>query len=174
MNAKDVIQKMDLKPLPEEGGYYRETYRGSAGVLPARTFGIDSDSNRSISTGIYYLVIPESFSALHRVKSDEMFHFYSGDPVEMIQIDEAGKLQKFTLGSDIFADHSPQVVVPRGAWQALRLKAGGKWALMGTTVAPGFEFEDFEVGVREEMIEQFPELREDITKFTRMPNEKAH
>lgn len=174
VDAKEVIRLLDLKPLPEEGGYYRETYRGTAGHVPARLFGIDSNSSRSISTGIYYLVVPESFSALHRVKSDEMFHFYSGDPVEMIQIDAGGNIQRFTLGTDIFAGQSPQVVVPRGVWQALRLKHGGKWALMGTTVAPGFEFEDFEVGVRETMIQQFPHLSDDIIRFSREPNEKAH
>ncbi|MBL7557638.1 MAG: cupin domain-containing protein [Bdellovibrionaceae bacterium] len=172
--ANEIIKRLDLKPLPEEGGYYRETYRSNYGDAPAKIFGIDSETNRTISTGIYYLVIPESFSALHRVKSDEMFHFYSGDPVEMIQIDQNGKLTRFTLGSDIFSGQEPQVVVPRGVWQALRLKAGGKWALMGTTVAPGFEFEDFEVGIREAMIQQFPQHQSDIIRFTREPNEKAH
>lgn len=172
--AKDIIKMLDLKPLPEEGGYYRETYRDKAVMLPAKSYGIPADSVRSISTGIYYLVVPESFSALHRVKSDEVFHFYSGDPVEMIQIDQNGKLTKFVLGSDIFAGHTPQVVVPRGIWQGLRLKKDGKWALMGTTVAPGFEFEDFEVGAREAMIQQFPQYSSDITRFTREPNEKVH
>jgi predicted cupin superfamily sugar epimerase len=174
IDAKEMIRRLDLKPLPEEGGYYRETYRGTAGRAPARQFGIDSNSDRSISTGIYYLVVPESFSALHRVKSDEMFHFYSGDPVEMIQIDQNGKLERFILGADIVAGQQPQVVVPRGVWQALRLLDGGKWALMGTTVAPGFEFEDFEVGNRQAMIQQFPQHQSDITRFTREPNEKVH
>jgi predicted cupin superfamily sugar epimerase len=174
IEAKELIAKLNLKPLPEEGGYYRETYRSDAGQLQARSFGIESDSNRCISTGIYYLVVPESFSALHRVKSDEMFHFYSGDSVEMIQIDENGKLERFTLGSAVFNGENPQVLVRRGVWQGLRLKPGGKWALMGTTVAPGFEFEDFEVGHREELINQFPQLRNDIIRFTREPSEMTH
>lgn len=174
IEARDVIEKLDLKPLPEEGGYYRETYRGSSAQLPAQLFGIESSSNRTISTAIYYLVVPESFSALHRVKSDEMFHFYSGDPVEMIQIDDSGNLQRFVLGSNIFNGESPQVLVPKGVWQALRLKSGGKWALMGTTVAPGFEFEDFEVGARETMIRAFPQHEADITRFTRAANERSH
>lgn len=172
--AKDVIKLLNLKPLPEEGGYYRETYRDIAALLPAKSYGIHSESVRSISTGIYYLVIPESFSALHRVKSDEVFHFYSGNPVEMIQIDQNGQLQKYILGSDIFSGHSPQVVVPRGVWQGLRLIENGKWALMGTTVAPGFEFEDFEVGSRDAMIQQFPQHSGDIIRFTRELNEKIH
>jgi predicted cupin superfamily sugar epimerase len=174
IDAKDLIAKLDLKPLPEEGGYYRETYRSDSGRVPASAFNIDAQSTRVASTGIYYLVVPESFSALHRVKSDEMFHFYSGDPVEMIQIDEKGNLERFNIGPNIFAGEVPQVLVRRGVWQGLRLKTGGKWALMGTTVAPGFEFEDFEVGIRETLINQFPQLRNDIIRFTREPNEKAH
>lgn len=173
-SAYDVIRLLDLKPLPEEGGYFRETYRDSAAVLPAKYFEINAETNRTISTGIFYLVIPESFSALHRVKSDEVFHFYSGDPVEMIQIDQSGQLKKIVLGSDIFSGHTPQVVVPRGVWQGLKLSSSGRWALMGTTVAPGFEFEDFEVGKRDRLIQQFPNHRAEILKFTRAPNENAH
>ena len=101
--AIDVIKQLDLKPLPEEGGYYRETYRDNAVKLSAKSYGIESETARSICTGIYYLVVPESFSALHRVKSDEVFHFYSGDPVEMIQIDQSGNLKRFTIGNDIFS-----------------------------------------------------------------------
>lgn len=174
MTAQEIIRKLDMKPLPEEGGYYRETYRGTAASLPAHMFGIDSNSNRTISTAIYYLVIPESFSALHRVKSDEIFHFYGGDPVEMVQIDDEGNLERFLIGNEVLAGQQPQVVVPRGVWQGLRLKHGGKWALMGTTVAPGFEFEDFEVGIREQLIQNFPQHRDDIIRFSREPNEKAH
>ena len=174
IEAKDLIAKLDLKPLPEEGGYYRETYRSDSGRVQANAFGIDAPTTRVASTGIYYLVVPESFSALHRVKSDEMFHFYSGDPVEMIQIDDKGHLERFAIGSNIFAGEVPQVLVRRGVWQGLRLKSGGKWALMGTTVAPGFEFEDFEVGDRETLIKQFPQHKADIIRFTREPNEEAH
>lgn len=174
MTAQEIIQRLDLRPLPEEGGYYRETYRGNAASIPARTFGIDANTDRTVSTAIYYLVVPESFSALHRVKSDEIFHFYSGDTVEMIQIDERGNLERFILGNNIFNGEQPQVIVPRGVWQALRLKPGGRWSLMGTTVAPGFEFEDFEVGNREQLIQTFPQHREDIIRFTREPNEKVH
>lgn len=172
--AEDVIRQLDLKPLPEEGGYYRETYREADIAVPARSVGIDSPTNRVASTAIYYLLVPQSFSALHRIKSDEIFHFYSGDPVEMIQIDALGNLTTYTLGANIFKGEIPQVVVPKGAWQALRLKPGGAWALMGTTVAPGFEFEDFEVGERQSMLNQFPQHRDAIIKFSRGPNEKAH
>lgn len=172
--ADVIIAKLDLKPLPEEGGYYRETYRSDSGRVPAKSFGIEADSNRVASTGIYFLVVPESFSALHRVKSDEMFHFYAGSPVELVQIDENGNLEVFEMGSDILNGQTPQVLVRRQVWQGLRLKDGGKWALMGTTVAPGFEFEDFEVGRREELVELFPRHAREILNFTRAAGEKTH
>ncbi|MBK9293896.1 MAG: cupin domain-containing protein [Oligoflexia bacterium] len=172
--AEDVIKFLNLKPLPEEGGYFRETYRSDKINAPAKIFGINSDSPRVISTAIYYLVHQKSFSALHRIKSDEVFHFYAGDPVEMIQINDQGILNKYILGADVFKEQQPQVVVPKGVWQALRLKEGGSWALLGTTVSPGFEFEDFEVGTREQMLKLFPQHRDDIMRFSRSVNEKAH
>lgn len=164
--AADIIKTLDLKPLPNEGGYFRQTYKSNDPGIPATEFGIDSQTLRHFSTAIYYMVTPDSFSALHRIKSDEIFHFYAGDPVEMIQIDENGKLTQFEVGADILKGEQPQVVVPKGAWQALKLKDGGKWALLGTTVAPGFEFEDFELGERAIMAQKFPQLRNVITKFT--------
>jgi predicted cupin superfamily sugar epimerase len=173
-SADDVIRVLDLKPLPDEGGYYRETYRSAKINAPGQIFGFNSPEPRVISTAIYFLVRPESFSALHRIKSDEVFHFYAGDSVEMIQIDESGNIAHVTIGSDIFNGETPQVVVRKGTWQALRLKSGGAWALMGTTVSPGFEFSDFELGEREKMIKMFPQLSDDIIKFSREPNQKAH
>lgn len=172
--AEEVIKVLDLKPLPDEGGYFRETYRSELIDAPATIFGIDSKEPRVISTAIYYLVTPNSFSALHRIQSDEVFHFYSGDPVEMIQIDDQGNLTRYLLGPDIFSGQSPQVVVRRGVWQGIRPKKGNSWSLMGTTVSPGFEFQDFELGDREEMIREFPQHKNDILRFTRGPQEKAH
>lgn len=168
VTALEIIQKMDLKPLPEEGGFYRETYRSTDHIQ------VGLNTSRHLNTAIYYLVSDKSFSALHRIKSDEIFHFYSGDPIEMIQITETGEYSKVIMGSDITKGHIPQVVVPKGVWQALRLAEGGIWCLMGTTVAPGFDFQDFEVGTREEMLKQFPQHRDEVLKFTRGPQEKAH
>ena len=166
LTAEEVIKKLDLRPLPDEGGYYRQTYKSDV-EFPTNGFGIDSDSMRRISTAIYFLETPNGFSALHRVRSDEVYHFYAGDPVDMIQIDDSGILSRFILGSDILNNQSPQLVVPKGKWQASRLKAGGRWALMGSTVAPGFEFEDFELADRDRMLLQFPQLSQDIRSFTR-------
>ena len=166
MTANEVIKALNLKPHPGEGGYYRETYRSEKVDAPATVFGIDSVNPRVISTAIYYLIVPNSFSALHRIKSDEVFHFYGGDPVEMIQIDERGKLTRFTLGPEILKGQTPQVVVRRGMWQGLRLLNGGEWALMGTTVSPGFEFEDFELGNRDKLTKIYPQHCNEILRFT--------
>lgn len=151
VSAKEMMQRLDLKPLPAEGGFYRETYRST------------------VSTAIYYLVTPDNFSVFHRIKSDEVFHFYAGDPVEMIQLEEKGTITRIILGTNILSGNIPQVVVPKGVWQALKLQTGGKWALMGTTVAPAFEFKDFELGERRKMLSEFPKHRESILKFTREP-----
>ena len=165
--ADEIIKKLNLEPLPGEGGYYRETYRSGDAGFPAREFGIPSDGTRNLSTAIYYLVTPDNFSALHRVRSDEIFHFYAGDPVEMIQIDSNGQLTQFVLGSDILSGQTPQILVPKGYWQSLRLVRGGKWGLFGTTVSPGFEFEDFELGSCEQLLGMYPDLQEHIKNFTR-------
>lgn len=167
MTVDQIIEKLGLTPLPEEGGFYRETYRSNNGHVQASVFGIKSNSKRVASTAIYYLVTPESFSALHRVSSDEVFHFYAGDPAEMIQIDEEGNLTKHILGSDIMNGQEPQIIVRAGVWQGVRLMDGGKWSLMGTTVAPGFEFEDFEIGIQKQMLEAYPEYESQIRLFSR-------
>ena len=173
MSAQEIIAKLALQPLPEEGGYYKETYRHSTS-LPTKDVGIDAEGMRSIATAILYMVIPSSFSALHRIKSDEIFHFYSGDPVEMIQIDSNGKVQKYLIGSDVAEGHTPQVIVPAGTWQGLRLKEGGSWALLGTTVSAGFDFQDFEMSDREKLLKLYPNLRDAILKFTRASHESTH
>ena len=163
MTADDIIKKLGLIPLPEEGGFYKETYR-SPDTIPDDV--IPHNGVRCYSSQIYYLITPDEFSGLHRVKSDEVFHFYLGDPVEMIQIDKDRNLKQFILGPDILSDQSLQVVVPKGIWQGTRLINDGQWALMGCTVAPGFEFEDFEIKSRAELIHEYPQHEMQITKFT--------
>lgn len=143
-SAAQLIAHLELTPLPREGGYYRETYRCSA-LIPKESLSAEYDSVRNVSTAIYYLLTPDNFSALHRVLSDEIFHFYLGDPVEMLLIDPQECCTRVTLGSDLLNNQHPQQVVPAGHWQALRLFPGGRFALFGTTVAPGFEFQDFEL-----------------------------
>lgn len=164
MDAKAVIEKLGLEPLPEEGGFYRETYRDS-GKIPASALMMH-EGERSYSTCIYYLITPEEFSGLHAVKSTEVFHFYLGDPVEMLQISEDGSVQKTILGHDIFDQQSPQIVVEPGIWQGTKLVPGGKWALLGCTVAPGFEFSDFSEGTYENLSKKFPKWSALIKEYT--------
>jgi predicted cupin superfamily sugar epimerase len=167
MDAKEIIGHLGLVPLAEEGGYYRETYRCDEKIvkdfLPPRYGG-----DRNCSTAIYYLLTPEMFSALHRVKSDEIFHFYAGDRVSILQLYPDGHGETVTLGNDLKAGQKPQCIVPRGVWQGCFVAEGGKFALMGTTVAPGFEFDDFELGKREELLRKFPRFEKEIIHLTRV------
>lgn len=133
MTAQEVIALLGLQPLPQEGGFYRETYRCAVRA-----------GDRCCGTAIYYLITPESPSRLHRVASDEVFHFYLGDPAEQLLLLPDGSARRLVLGTDLAAGQRPQSVVPARAWQATRLVAGGRFALLGTTVSPGFEFADYE------------------------------
>jgi len=150
--------------LPE-GGFYFESARSEesieAGSLPSRY-----DGPRSLHTAIYYLLTSGSVSTMHRVRSDEVFHFYLGDPVEMLQLFPDGSHKVHMIGTDLAAGQRPQLVVAHGVWQGCRLVSGGDFALMGTTVAPGFEFSDYEQGNREELVRLYPECRELIIGLT--------
>jgi predicted cupin superfamily sugar epimerase len=166
MTADEIIALLKLKPHPEEGGFYAETYRSDESIprdaLPARYSGA-----RTFGTAIYYLVTPATFSAMHRLQSDEVFHFYLGDPVEMLQLWPDGTGKIMTLGADLRAGMQPQIVVPHGVWQGSRLRAGGKLALLGCTVSPGFEFADYEHGQRRQLIEKYPDFGEQIIALTK-------
>ncbi len=163
MTAEEIIKLFNMKPLPDEGGYYIETYRAAEKIklLPDRC-----EEQRNFSTAILYLVTPQSFSKLHRVKSDEVFHFYLGDAVEMLTITETGKTETIFLGIDYLKGQKPQVIVPKNIWQAAKLAAGGKFALLGCTVSPGFEFADYQPGDRQLLIKQFPDLKDKIQEYT--------
>lgn len=145
LSAIEVIRKLALVPLPGEGGFFRETHRGLLSIpgeaLPSRYQG----SSRQTSTAIYYLLTDETFSALHRLKSDEIYFFHAGDPLLLSLVDDSGKLSQFILSNRLVDDELCQAIVPSGIWQGSRLIEGGKWALLGTTVAPGFEFSDWEL-----------------------------
>ncbi len=166
MNTEDIIRLLNLVPHDAEGGYYHETYRSaetiSGEMLPSRYGGA-----RSMGTAIYYFLTPDAFSVMHRLASDEVFHFYLGDPVEMLLLHPDGSHSVTLLGSDLLAGQRLQVVVPTGVWQGCRLVPGGRFALMGTTVAPGFEMADFETGTYEELAALYPERAEMIRQLTR-------
>jgi uncharacterized protein len=165
MTPDDIIRALNLAPLPDEGGYFRETYRADeatdARALPAR-YG----RAKAHATAIYYLLTPDTFSALHRLPSDEVWHFYAGDAVEMLQLLPDGGGRLITIG-DFAAGFEPQLVVPRGVWQGTRLVAGGRWALLGTTVAPAFDFADYEAGRGKDLERKYPLFADRIRALTR-------
>lgn len=164
-SAREIIDRLQLEPLTIEGGYFRETYRAPL-MLPAGALPTDYAGSRNASTCIYYLLTPETFSAIHRVRSDEIFHFYAGDPVEMLQLWPTGDANVVTLHNDLAPGHEPQVVVPAGVWQGCRLAPGGEWALLGCTVAPGFDYADFELGQRGDLVSAYPKYKSLILALT--------
>ena len=165
VTAEEVIERLRLAPLTIEGGYFRENYRAPlryrAEALPA-----EYGAERSASTAIYFLLTPHTFAAMHRLKSDEVHHFYAGDPVEMLQLLPDGSGAVVRIGNDLAVGCEPQIVVPAGAWQGSRLIPGGSWALLGCTVAPGFEYADFELAERGALMVAFPDHAELIAALT--------
>jgi predicted cupin superfamily sugar epimerase len=163
MELKDIIKTLNLSPLPEEGGLFSETFRSRYTV---RVKYDGKEVSRAAGTCIYYLVTPDDFSALHKVQGEEIFHFYLGDPVEMVQLQDDGP-KKIIIGNDLESGHRPQVIVPAGVWQGTRLSEGGKFALLGCTVNPGFEYEDFSIAGREELTKLYPSSKVEIERYTR-------
>lgn len=165
---EQLVSALDLVPLPEEGGLYAETWRSGvtilAGSLPAGYAG-----PRMAGTAIYFLLTaePGCFSALHAVTGDEIFHFYLGDPVEMLLLHPDGRHETVTLGPDVLGGQRVQFVVPGGVWQGCRLAPGGRYALMGTTMAPGFDPADFTLGRRADLSARYPAAAPRITALTR-------
>jgi predicted cupin superfamily sugar epimerase len=167
LSASEIIRLLHLEPLLQEGGWYRETHRSSL-ELPADVLAPRYRSTRSASTAIYYLLTPETSSALHRLPTDEVFHFYLGDPVDMLQLGpkaaDGGRI--VTLGSDILAGQQVQAVVAAGVWQGSLLCAGGTVALMGTTMTPGFDFADYVAADRDALLKEFPDFAERIKRLS--------
>jgi predicted cupin superfamily sugar epimerase len=166
---EEIIRVLNLKPLPGEGGLSAESYRSSESIsrdsLPARYSG-----SRLMSTAIYYLLNDDndSFSALHVLKTDETYHFYLGDPVEMLLLLPGGNSQTVILGQDLLGGQAVQVTVPAGVWQGSRLVAGGQFALLGTTMAPGFDLADFMLGERAKLVSGWPQEAGRIRRLTRI------
>jgi predicted cupin superfamily sugar epimerase len=165
MEASEVAELLGLEPHPE-GGFYREVYR-SAGRIPAAALPEVCAGDRCFSTAIYFLLTPDTFSAMHRIPTDEVFHFYAGDPVELFRIAPDGRADTTVLGCDLAAGQRPMCIVPGGVWEGSRLVTGGRWGLLGTTVAPGFEFADLEIGARTDLISRFPGHADRIRRLTR-------
>ena len=163
LTADAVIELLGMKPLVFEGGYFAETHR--AGVLAPELVPWDPADQRSLKTAIYYLLTPDTMSAMHLLPGDEVFHHYLGDPVEQLQLfpDSTGRM--VTLGSDLFAGERPQIVVPGGVWQGALLVPGRfGFALMGTTMAPGFDHRDFQPGSFSVLSQRYPAWEKAISQ----------
>jgi len=164
-----IIKKLNLSPLPEEGGLFRQTYISNI-IVSKENLPQCYTGNRSIATHIFYLLTNEddSFSAIHRLKGDEVYHFYLGDPVELLLLYPNGESEIIYLGLDIMNDENVQKVVSHNIWQGSRLVKGGEYALMGTSMSPGFNPSDFELGDRNELTKKYSNRRKIIKELTRM------
>lgn len=163
-SAEIYIQELELLAHPE-GGWYREAYR-CEWKLPATALPPEFGGDRNTSTAIYYLLEAGQCSHLHRIKSDEIWHFYAGEGLEIDCILDDGTLQQFALGPEIAKGQVFQAVVPAGAWFGARPLEGSAFALAGCTVAPGFDFADFEMAKRSQLLESYPQHRDIIESLT--------
>ena len=165
LSTQDVIDGLRLKPHPLEGGYFVETYRAEeripAHILPGR-YG----SERDLGTAIYYLLSQESCSKLHKLASDEIYHFYGGDPTVMLLLMPDGTSDVLTLGNNLAAREHPQIIVEKGVWQGAYVQQKGEYTLMGTTMAPGYDQADYTAADAEELLRLYPDRRELILKLT--------
>ena len=151
MTADEIKKLLNLAPHPCEGGWFIQTWR-SEEVIPHNALPPRYPADRHAGTCIYYLLEPGTFSEMHRLASDEIFHFYYGDPIEMLQIAPDGAAKRFVLGSNLAAGQHVQLLVPKHTWQGSRLIAGGSVALIGCSVSPGFDYADYETGTKEALL----------------------
>jgi predicted cupin superfamily sugar epimerase len=164
--AQRWIEALDLTKHPE-GGYYRETHRGGPAIraccLPEGFRG-----ERAASTSIYYLLPGGEISTFHRIRSDELWHYYAGSSLTVhVLFPESGRHRRLRLGLDPARNQEPQAVVPAGAWFGALVDDPASYSLMGCTVSPGFDFRDFEIARRESLLREFPEHRAVIEALTR-------
>ncbi|TVR30638.1 MAG: cupin domain-containing protein [Spirochaetaceae bacterium] len=167
--VQQLTERFRLQPLPEEGGLYTQSYL-SADMLPADALPPRyAAASKPAGTAIYYLLSAESnsFSALHRLPTDEIYHFYLGDPMETLLLFPDGSSRIELIGPDVMAGQHVQFVVPAGVWQGSSVAPGGEYSLIGTTMAPGYTMPDYVGGVREELIARYPDRAEGIRRLTR-------
>jgi hypothetical protein len=166
MNVDLLVNKLNLEPHPE-GGYFKEVYR-SSDIITQKALPEGFLGDRTIATAIYFLIEKNNFSALHKIKSDETWHFYYGDALEVIEIDENGVLKYTAIGNNLLAGETFQYTVKANTWFGSRVKIGGKFSLVGCTVAPGFDFNDFELGKKEDLLKLYPQHQKVIVEMTRI------
>lgn len=165
MTAEAIIAQFGLKPHPE-GGHFRETYR-SMGEIHEDALPREFRGNRNYATGIYFLLTSDTFSAFHRIKQDEMWHFYAGSPIKLHIISDSGAYESHIIGNDFLHGEIPQLTVPAHHWFAAETITPDSYSFVGCTVSPGFDFEDFVLPKRIELLEKFPQHEDIIKKFTR-------
>lgn len=161
-----LVKLHELLPHPE-GGYYKELYR-SAGLISANELSLKFSGARNYCTSIYFLLTASNFSGFHRIKQDEVWHFYHGSPLTVHVIDIKGNYTAHKVGFSLSESLSPQLVVPAGCWFASSVEEEASYAFVGCTVAPGFDFADFELAERERLISEYPEHAGIITRLTRL------
>ena len=159
MNAKDLIKSLQLIPHPE-GGFYKETYRSSQTIITGE------NKNRNINTAIYYLLENADKSHFHRIESDELWFFHQGQPLEIVFIRDEQRAT-IILGNDITKGQVPQARIPAHTWFASKIENAEGYSLVSCTVAPGFDFADFEMADRNDLIQQYPNLKDTIEEFTK-------
>ena len=163
--VKNMIDTLELLPHPE-GGYFKETYR-SLGEIGQESLGQEYESSRNYSTCIYFLLTSDNFSALHRIKQDEIWHFYDGSPIRLHMISASGVHTEQIIGRDLDKGELPQFVVPGGYWFGAEVVNADSYSLVGCTVSPGFDFNDFELKSKDDLSELFPQQADIIAKLTR-------
>lgn len=161
----ELVKKFDLLPHPE-GGFYKEVYR-SEGVIAQSQLGHQFSGNRNYCTSIYFLLTSANFSGFHRIKQDEVWHFYQGSPLQIHVIHPNGNYELHRIGFDLAQNLTPQFVVPAGAWFASCVENENDFSLVGCTVAPGFDFDDFELAKKNELIAEYPQHANIITQLTK-------
>jgi hypothetical protein len=165
MTPEQLVKHLELEPHPE-GGFYKEMYRSEAKLLGS-LLAKDLEGDRNFSTAIYFLIEKENFSALHKIKSDEIWHFYAGDALEVMEISNSGQLKITLVGNKLDQGEVFQYTVKANTWFGSRVKSGGTYSLVGCTVSPGFDFRDFEMAKRNDLLEKFPEHKGIIEQMTR-------
>jgi hypothetical protein len=165
-NVEQLISLLNLSPHPE-GGYFKETYR-SESKIPYTFKDLENPSERNVSTCIYFLLTSDTFSAFHRIRQDEIWHFYSGSTIELHTISPKGAHNVVSIGQNVVKGQVPQYVVSAGDWFAAKVTDENSYSLLGCTVAPGFDFADFHLAKQDELSTLFPEHRSLIEKFTRI------
>ncbi|MEL6811747.1 MAG: cupin domain-containing protein [Bacteroidota bacterium] len=166
MNSiQQIIETLELQPHPE-GGYFRESYR-STGVIPRENLSEQYSGDRNYATSIYFLLTSDSFSAFHKIHQDEQWHFYDGTPIHLHMISPEGNYSEISIGRNLGLGQLPQFTVPGGYWFASEVKHPNSYALAGCTVSPGFDFADFNLPERRELLALFPQHSEIIHRLTR-------